>query len=143
MSSEDPRKEPAYPHLRTSDLLATYLGAMLLTAFLTFLFTRFDLHPAEFPAVLLGWGLALIGALIGSGIKFIALRGDFGWFMIWALGVNGMRALLFIAIIVAAHQRSMAHFRPFLIAALAGYFCCLFGEVLLLHRISLQTWSKK
>jgi len=143
MNQDILKPEPTCPQFHIRDILFTYLGAMLLTALLTFLFTRPDLHPVIFRTILLGWGLALIGALLGSGIKFIALRGDFGWFMIWALGINGTRALLFIAIIVAAHQRGMAHFRPFLIAALVGYFCCLFGEVLLLHRISLQMWSKK
>ena len=101
MNQDILKPEPTCPQFHIRDILFTYLGAMLLTALLTFLFTRPDLHPVIFRTILLGWGLALIGALLGSGIKFIALRGDFGWFMIWALGINGTRASLFIAIIVA------------------------------------------
>lgn len=143
MSKENTSIAPNETHVPLKILAATYAGALLLSALLTYLLTRPDKNIHVLPAVLQGWGLALLGAVIGSGIKKVALRRDFGWFMIWAFGINGIRALLFMTIIVAAHHNGMAHFRPFLLAALTGYFCCLYGEVLFLHLTSLRTWSQE
>ena len=143
MTTENTKIAANKTHVPVKVLLVTYISALLLSALLIYLLTRPDKNIDILPAVLQGWGLALLGAIIGSSIKKVALRGELGWFMIWAFGINGIRALLFVTIIVAAHHNGMAHFGPFLLAALIGYFCCLYGEVLFLHLTSLQIWSRE
>ncbi len=124
-------------------LIGMYVLALLIAGGITLAITGIPTENGVWTALMAGWGLAAAGALLGTGMKAIGLRGDFGWFMIWALGMNGIRVLFFVAIMVVAYRSDVAHFRPFLKASLAGYFCCLYGEVVLLHRISLRNWSSE
>ena len=83
-----------------------------------------------------GWGIALINALLGLGIKRIGLGGGLTRLFIWGLAVNGARTVFLLIIVVAVSRFDVAPFRPFILAVLCGYVCCMWAEVMTLHGAS-------
>ena len=110
-----------------------YLIALLATVTVSLVATRLAYGRYFWPELASAWVLT---ALHGSGAWVInrrALNPDTTRFLLWGVGINGVRVLLLLATILMVHWLGVGHFQPFLVTTLIGYFCFLFSEVSALH----------
>ena len=91
----------------------------------------------EWKPCLAGWIAAAANAGTAWWLNRKAIRSGDQRFVWWAIGGNGLRIGLFLAIIVIFVWRGGPS-RSFLIAALMGYFLFLFDEVFSLHEMSMR-----
>ena len=100
---------------------------------------QFGLHGQLFSTE---WGLALILTLTQGAISLWingrALAGHPDRFFVWAIGAQGLRIFLLVCVLGLAYRSGMAHFGPFLEAALAGYVVMMAAEIWSLHSGSLR-----
>ncbi len=85
-----------------------------------------------------GWSLAFVNGMVAFEINRNAVANEPGQALFWGLGMNGARAMTFLIIVFLFHSIDVLNFMPFLAAALVGYFCFLFCEILALHSRSLK-----
>ena len=100
---------------------------------------QFGLHGQLFATE---WALALILTLtqgaISLWINARALAAHPDRFFVWAIGAQGLRIFLLVCVLGIAFRYGMAHFAPFLAAALTGYVVMMVAEIWSLHSGSLR-----
>ena len=109
-----------------------FLGmVMVSTLAILFIFRRIFWEE-----MLLAWFLVSVNGLFTLGIHRTAIKNHCSKPVVWALGMNGLRTLIFAAILVFLSLWSMKNLIPFLVAVLIGYFIFLYTEIFNLHRLS-------
>jgi hypothetical protein len=81
----------------------------------------------------LGWALAVANGIAAALIYQRALNQGGNAFLLWALGVNGIRVLCALALVIALFVFVVTHQVAFLVAVLTGTACYLVSEVRILH----------
>ena len=82
---------------------------------------------------LLGLTLVLLNGFAGSWINRKAVYTYASKNLFWGAGMNALRLLVLLIVILLCYSASLQNFTPFLITTFTGYFCFLAHEVLDLH----------
>ena len=123
-------------HFSVPRALRAYGLALCAAVAISWTGARLAIPPPYFQGLMWGWGIALISALLGLSIKWIGLGGGLTRLFVWGLAVNGVRAASLLIIVIAVSRFDVAPFRPFILAVLCGYLCCMWAEVMTLHAAS-------
>lgn len=83
---------------------------------------------------LCGWGLAALNAGLATVIYLQAMKKKGPGFLLWAVGVSGLRAAGMVAVVIAVLVLAIRHPLPYLIAALTGTLCLMNAEAYYLYR---------
>ena len=83
-------------------------------------------------ALLLGWALACVNAVLALVIWGQAVRGGTGRFIVWGMMMNGLRFLGFLGCILLVYHFMRSSFSSVAVAVFTGYFSLLIGEVFFL-----------
>jgi len=86
---------------------------------------------------MMGWALAVANVFIAVVINRRAMVAKRKAAATATLVLNGMRLLLLILVLFLVRLSGMANFQPFLIAAVMGYGCFMFSEVLTIYKTCL------
>ena len=76
------------------------------------------------------WLLVFFNAYIGTFIANQAIKRDFTGFMVWALLINGLRAGLFLILLLSVVNLDIINVRAFVLMTFFGYFSFLTAEIL-------------
>ncbi|MDF7823152.1 hypothetical protein P4B35_03950 [Pontiellaceae bacterium B12227] len=79
------------------------------------------------------WLLVFFNAYIGTFIANQAIKRDFTGFMVWALLINGLRAGLFLILLLSIVKWQVEEVRGFVLMTFTGYFIFLAAEIYGLH----------
>ena len=80
------------------------------------------------------WLLVFFNAYIGTFIANHAIKRDFSGFMVWALLINGLRAGLFLILLLSVVKLDVVNVRVFVLMTFFGYFAFLAAEIHGLHK---------
>jgi len=88
------------------------------------------------------WTAALVVTAAHGAAFFLineqAMRSESTLFFVWALGMNGVRFVALLLLILGLRLFGVPLLVPFVVALLGGYFCVLFSEIWHLHSTSLR-----
>ncbi|MDA0322216.1 MAG: hypothetical protein O2923_05805 [Verrucomicrobia bacterium] len=81
----------------------------------------------------LGWTLALLNGIAAAWIYKRAFSRTGNAFLFWALGINGVRTLCALTVVVALFALVVTNQAAFIVAVLSGTACYLVSEIRFLH----------
>ena len=84
------------------------------------------------------WLLVFFNAYIGTFIANQAIKRDFTGFCVWAFLINGVRAGLFLILLVSVVKWDISNVRGFVLITFLGYFAFLAAEIYGLHLHTLR-----
>lgn len=119
--------------LRSSSFVRRW-GRAFLAASLTFMagsiaIAEIDDHNTQIKDVFYCWLLVFFHAYIGTFIANQAVKRDFIGFMMWALLINGLRAGLFLILLLSVLIMDVVNVRAFVLMTFFGYFTFLAAEI--------------
>lgn len=120
-------------NLRLSTVLRAYAAALIFTVALSWGWVALAFEPPYMSALLLGWTLAVANASVGLALKWLGAKGDFSWFLFWAVAMSSVRLVILLLIVVAVHRWGVALFLPFSISLFTGFFAFMVCEIGVLH----------
>lgn len=81
------------------------------------------------PELAWAWILSAFYGLSGIVIRRRSKDIDPDHFLIWRLGMNGIRVIVFVAWMIVLRWWGIESFAPFVVASFAGYLCYLLTDV--------------
>ncbi len=114
------------------------LVATILFLGVTFLIAEFDDRITMTKEVFYSWLLVFFNAYIGTFIANQALKKGSTGFYVWGFLINGIRAGLFLVLLLIGAKWFVVHARGFVLITFFGYFIFLAAEV-----YGLQAYTKR
>jgi hypothetical protein len=101
---------------------------------LTILLSVAMTHAVNLTEWLAGWGLSVLNVTLAMLIYMYAMRKTGDAFLGWAIGVNSVRAVVMIGVVVWVCLVAIEQPLPYLVAVLSGTLCLMTAEVWYLYR---------
>ena len=119
--------------------MRSYLLAAILTAVFSCAAVGIGFHGIYGREILAAQALSMMHGATALWITHRALRHKDHSFFLWGLGMNGIRVLVLLAVVIGISRADGLGFQPFVTAVLIGYFCFLFSEIGYLHMASIRS----
>jgi hypothetical protein len=84
------------------------------------------------------WLLVFFNAYIGTFIANQAIKRNFTGFMVWGFLINGVRAGLFLILLLSVVKWDISNVRAFVLMTFLGYFAFLAAEIYGLHLYTIR-----
>ena len=101
---------------------------------LTILLSIAITHTVNFTEWMAGWAVAALNVALAAAIYTHALRKTGQAFLVWAIGVNGVRSVCMVGVAVWICLVAIQHPVPYLAAIMSGTLCLMMAEVCYLYR---------